>query len=96
VSPSAFTDLIVTGRKGSAEAENRAPKGASTSSTNCCLLSYRFDATECPSIRQTISGANTSVMEPVPFFQASNASRIVSRLASVWLPTAVVIARSLP
>jgi hypothetical protein len=39
-------------------------------------------------------GANTSVIEPVPFFQAANTSRIVSRLVSVWLPIAVVTARS--
>jgi hypothetical protein len=29
-------------------------------------------------------GANTSVIAPAPSFQASNASRIVSRLAPVW------------
>jgi hypothetical protein len=45
---------------------NRAPNGARTPSMNRCLLRYSFDATECPSIRQTISGANTSVMAPVP------------------------------
>jgi hypothetical protein len=56
---------IVTGRNGS-DAVNRAPKGVRTSSMNCCLLLYSFDAAECPSIRQTISGANTSVMGPAP------------------------------
>jgi hypothetical protein len=33
---------------------------------NCCLLAYSFDAAECPSIRQTISGANTPVTAPFP------------------------------
>jgi hypothetical protein len=50
---------------------------------NSCLLWYSLDAAERPSMRQTSSGAKTSVMAPVPFFLASNAWRIVSRLASV-------------
>ena len=62
---------------------NRAPKGLRTSSINCCLLAYSFEATECPSIRQTMSGANTSVMAPVPWCQDSKAWRMIFRLASV-------------
>src|SRR4051794_33108894 len=42
-------------------------------------------------MRQTISGANTSVIAPVPCCQASNVSRIVSRLASVWSSVALVM-----
>lgn len=36
---SAYTDRIGTGRNGSDEEANRAPKGARTSSMKCCLLS---------------------------------------------------------
>jgi hypothetical protein len=43
VSPSARTDRILIGRNGS-DVANRAPKGASTSSINCCLLPYSLDA----------------------------------------------------
>jgi hypothetical protein len=50
---------------------------------NCCLLAYSFEATECPSIRQTTSAANTSVMAPVPLCQDSKAWRMIFRLASV-------------
>src|SRR5438105_7962908 len=82
VSPSAWTDRIVVGRKGS-DVVNRAPKGLRTSSINCCLLVYSFEATECPSIRQTMSGANTSVMALVPLCQASKVWRMIFRLASV-------------
>ena len=32
---------------------------------NCCVFSYCFDAAEWPSIRQTMSGAKTSVMGSV-------------------------------
>ena len=52
---------------------------------NCCLLEYSFEATECPSIRQIISTANTSVMAPVPWCQRSKAWRMIVRLASVEL-----------
>ena len=40
---------------------------------NCCLLRYSFEATECPSMRQAMPAANTSVMAPVPRCQASKA-----------------------
>src|SRR5439155_15505532 len=53
------------GRNGS-PAANRAAKGARTSSTNCWLFAYCFEATECPSMRQTMSGAKTSVIRPRP------------------------------
>src|ERR1700729_3251578 len=73
---------MVTGRNGS-DTVDRAPDGARTSSMNCCLLVYNFDAAECPSIRQAISGANTSVMGPAPWRQASKAWRTTPRLLSV-------------
>ncbi len=58
---------------------------------NCCLLRYSFDAAECPSIRQTMPGANTSVMAPVPWRQASKAWRMISRLVSVRVAEVSVI-----
>ena len=57
----------------------------------CCLLRYSFDAAECPSIRQTMSGANTSVMAPVPWRQASKAWRMIARLVSVRVAGVCVI-----
>jgi hypothetical protein len=63
---------------------NRAPKGLRTRSIKSCLLEYSFEATECPSIRQSMSTANTSAMAPVPCCQAS-AWRMIVRLASVEL-----------
>src|SRR5689334_10120060 len=87
VSPSAYTPRMVTGRNGSPPA-NRAPNGASTWSTNCCVPRYSLATAECPSIRQTMPGANTSVIGPVPWRQASKAWRMISRLVSVcaiWL-----------
>jgi hypothetical protein len=79
VSPSAWTDRIVIGRNGSGEAAKRAANGVRTSSMNSCLSPYSFDATEWPSIRQTISGANTSVTEPVPSRHTSSAWRMTCR-----------------
>src|SRR5690349_23836930 len=81
VSPSAYTPRMVTGRNGCPPA-NRAPNGASTSATNCCVPRYSRAAAECPSIRQTMPGANTSVMGLVPWRQASKAWRMISRLVS--------------
>jgi hypothetical protein len=50
---------------------------------NCCLSRYSFDAKECPSIRQTMSAANTSVIAPVPSRHAANARVTNCRFASV-------------
>src|ERR1700754_5071708 len=82
VSPSARIERIRMGRNRS-PAANRAPNGASTSSTNSSRLPYSREAAECPSMRQTMSVAKTSAIGRVPSCQASKASRMVCRLASV-------------
>src|SRR5262245_16763070 len=82
VSPSAWIERIRSGRNRS-PAANRPPNGARTSSTTSWRLAYSREATECPSMRQTMSGANTSAICAVPACQASKASRMIWRLASV-------------
>jgi hypothetical protein len=61
---------------------------------NCCLLAYSLDATDWPSIRLTICGANTSVIEPVPSRQLSKALRMVCRFVSLRSSPASVIGGS--
>jgi hypothetical protein len=82
VSSSAWIERTWLGRKGSPAAK-RAPNGASTSSMNSSLLVYSLDASECPSIRHTMSGAKMSAIAPVPSCHAWKARRTDSRLASV-------------
>jgi hypothetical protein len=63
----------------------RWPNGWSTSAVNCCLLSYRFEAVEFPTISHDSSSASMLVIERVPFIQPSKASATVARLASVLI-----------
>jgi hypothetical protein len=83
VSPSPRIERMRTGRNRSPPLANRVAKGASTWSTNAWRSGYSRDATEWPSMRHTMRGANTSVMGAVPSCQAWKARPITSRLASV-------------
>jgi hypothetical protein len=46
---------------------------------NSWRLAYSREAVEWPSMRQTMSSANRSVIGAVPCCHASNASRTISR-----------------
>src|SRR5258708_38622032 len=90
VFPSAWTERILVGRNRS-EARKRAPKGLTNSSRYSCLLAYSLEASEWPSIRQTMSVAQVSGNGSAPSRQASNVSVIVWRLASVSVAVVFVI-----
>ena len=57
------------------------PKGRQHLVDELLPAPYSLEASECPPIRQTSSGANTSLIAPVPCCHASKVWRMVCRLA---------------